>query len=702
MKQKDTSSLRKSVTFTIAITMFILIVIIVTATDVINQYAHEEHEQKRILQVQKSIEQNINHYMNTYKYTATRIIKTTPLAELLIKKDRKRAYKLLEPKWKLLYDEEASLRIIHLHLKDGSSFLRMHMPEKFGDNLIEHRPMIREIHRSHQTICAYETGKLGSLYRIIMPIHDVNQTYVGALELGLDIRFIIRELYKINNVKGLIFIKDDNLTFFNNQNNLIIDGYKLQSEPTGELKVISNALTALNFHEDDVVISAGDKKYNIHVFTLDDFQNQPKIKIIIFHDLQEGWSLEGLLLAMQSALILISLALLTWFIYRRIGNYEESVSNRYKEQIIQIKDNENKFHSIFNNSNEGMLLADVQTKKFLTGNKAICQMLGYKLQEIEVMDFMKIHPSESIPYITEQFEKQRKGEITIAKDIPIKRKDGSIFFADINSSMITLSGKKYLVGIFRDVTEQKKLQSKLKEKDDIMLAQSRQAAMGDMIGMIAHQWRQPITAIGMGAQNMQLDIELEEIDPKRFDEKLSKIVEQTHFLSNTIDDFRDFLKPNKKPGTHMLSEILEGALNIIAKSLENNNIKLKKSFKNDIEITTFRNEVIQVLINIINNAKDIIKIKEIEDGLITIEVDADKHNAYIKICDNAGGIPQDVLPKIFEPYFTTKDEKGGTGLGLYMSQMIIEKHLKGKIMVENINGGACFTVLLPRNINYGE
>ena len=285
-----------------------------------------------------------------------------------------------------------------------------------------------------------------------------------------------------------------------------------------------------------------------------------------------------------------------------------------------------------------------------------------------------------------------------------KEDDFRIFSVD--AQIISKTEKEKIVVTFNDITEQENHQMQLEyevdkktnalmEQDKIMLSQSRQAAMGDMISMIAHQWRQPITAIGMGAQNMQLDIELEEIDPKRFDKKLNNIVEQTHFLSKTIDDFRDFLKPNKKPDTHMLSEIVDGTLNIVEKSLENNNITLEKSFENDIEITTFRNEVIQVLLNIINNSKDVMKIKEMDDGLITIKLDSDEQNAYIKICDNAGGIPDDVLPRIFEPYFTTKEEREGTGLGLYMSKMIIEKHLKGKLMAENLNGGAYFTISLP-------
>ena len=293
--------------------------------------------------------------------------------------------------------------------------------------------------------------------------------------------------------------------------------------------------------------------------------------------------------------------------------------------------------------------------------------------------------------IKEDNEEQHiKNKILLEKEVQIKTKE----LSESNEALEELNK-----------TLEQRVNSEIEKnakKDTIMMAQSRQAAMGDMISMIAHQWRQPITAIGMGAQNIQLDIELEDIDTKRFDMKLTKIVEQTEFLSKTIDDFRNFLKPNKKPSSCMFCKIAEDTLTIIGKSLENNNITLEKSYEDDLEITTFRNEVIQVLLNIINNSKDVMKIKEMDDGIIWLNISHNDEMAIFKICDNAGGIPDDILPRIFEPYFTTKEEKGGTGLGLYMSQMIVEKHLKGTIKAQNIDNGLCMRVSIPLNIDKGN
>ena len=239
----------------------------------------------------------------------------------------------------------------------------------------------------------------------------------------------------------------------------------------------------------------------------------------------------------------------------------------------------------------------------------------------------------------------------------------------------------------------------LYKQDKIIIAQSRQAAMGEMISMIAHQWRQPLTGIGMSVQNIQLDIEMDDIDLEKLDTKLSKIHEQIQFLSETIDNFSNFLKSKGEAKVHTLSGLVKETLAIIEQSLKNKNIRLEKSFEKDIDIKTYSNNIIQVLLSIINNAKDMIDIKEMDDGVIKIMIDHDEEHIYFKICDNAGGIPDEVLPRIFEPYYSTKEEKGGTGLGLYMAKMIVEQELKGEITAENINRGACFTISFPRKID---
>ncbi len=235
-----------------------------------------------------------------------------------------------------------------------------------------------------------------------------------------------------------------------------------------------------------------------------------------------------------------------------------------------------------------------------------------------------------------------------------------------------------------------------KEQEELMIAQSRHAAMGEMIGMIAHQWRQPISAVAMSANNILLDIELDDIDPKNFEEMAKDILDQTQYLTKTIDDFRNFFKPGKEKTTVAPKEIIDESLAIINKSLENNGIALELQLKQTTQIKTYGRELLQVLINLLKNAKEAFENSESMTKKITIELYEDGENIFISISDNAGGIPEDIKDKIFDPYFSTKKEKNGTGLGLYMSKTIIDKHIYGKLSVENINEGAKFTLTLPK------
>jgi C4-dicarboxylate-specific signal transduction histidine kinase len=234
-----------------------------------------------------------------------------------------------------------------------------------------------------------------------------------------------------------------------------------------------------------------------------------------------------------------------------------------------------------------------------------------------------------------------------------------------------------------------------KHQEEIMIVQSRHAAMGEMISMIAHQWRQPITVISMAANNIKLDASMDMIEAEDMDSIADDILEQTHYLSDTIDDFRDFFKPNKEKTNILPQDVIEDSIKIIEKSLINNNIQLIQNFKETEKINTYPKELLQVLINIIKNAKEAFSNKSIETKSITINLSQNKKNIIIEILDNAGGIDTNIIDSIFDPYFSTKDEKNGTGLGLYMSETIIHKHLYGKLEVQNNNDGAMFTITLP-------
>jgi len=243
-------------------------------------------------------------------------------------------------------------------------------------------------------------------------------------------------------------------------------------------------------------------------------------------------------------------------------------------------------------------------------------------------------------------------------------------------------------------------------KDSLVFQQSKMASMGEMIGNIAHQWRQPISIISMWANNIIADIDMGEIENESLRQYANNINEQTQHLSQTIDDFRNFFSPNKEKTTFKLKNSLDKTMSLLTASFKTHSIEVIENIE-DIELTALENELTQALLNIIKNAKDaLVTLPADSERLIFIDVYKANNTVVIKIKDNAGGIANNVLKKVFEPYFTTKHKSQGTGIGLYMTQSIITKHLHGKIAVKNETfvhdgiyyTGAVFTITLSTNL----
>lgn len=248
---------------------------------------------------------------------------------------------------------------------------------------------------------------------------------------------------------------------------------------------------------------------------------------------------------------------------------------------------------------------------------------------------------------------------------------------------------------------------KNREKDEKLLNQSRFASMGEMIGNIAHQWRQPLSAISSTSSGMMLQLSIDIAQKEDIEQSYKDILGYTDFLSQTIDDFRNFLTQNHDTTEFNVSEVIFKTLNIVSSSFHDNGLNIyHDEHLKDVEIKTqgYFNELSQVFLNLFNNARDAsISKNEIANRRLYIGYEHSKNDHIIFIQDNAGGIPSEIINKIFDPYFTTKHQKQGTGIGLYMSRKIIES-FGGEIFVLNKNhifnqlqfDGACFYLKLPK------
>jgi PAS domain S-box-containing protein len=327
-------------------------------------------------------------------------------------------------------------------------------------------------------------------------------------------------------------------------------------------------------------------------------------------------------------------------------------------------------------------------------SKAFCELSGFEKEELVDKSLSDLkHPNMDIKVYETLWKVLKEGEDWKGELENNKKEKGSywldVIITKIYDKTNTHVGYE-LLG--QNITSKKELQ----EQQNILIEQSKSAAMGEMISMIAHQWRQPLQTVSILTQKLPLHkITDGEISDELLDSVVDGITVQLEYMSKTIDDFRDFFLPHKTKETVQIKEVIDKALEFINFMLKTDSIEVNITAKSEKKISIYVNELIQVLINILKNARDVMVEKSIEPREINIVYYEEDSFLTIEIEDNAGGIPEGIITKVFEPYFSTKSEKNGTGLGLYMSKTIVEKHSNGHLSVSNSKKGAVFSIKLP-------
>jgi PAS domain S-box-containing protein len=299
------------------------------------------------------------------------------------------------------------------------------------------------------------------------------------------------------------------------------------------------------------------------------------------------------------------------------------------------------------------------------------------------------------------------------------RKNGEAFWAEVLLTRLSIKGKPIIHASLRDISERKALEEKLetansmyiklvdeldtkvKEQSAHIIKQSRMAQMGELLSMIAHQWRQPLSSIAAIASTVKIKASLardglihKESSPY-LTQKMDEIETLLQNLSGTIDDFRTLYKPNKNMVKVSVTEPIERALKIMEMSFHQHRIKVHRSYDTETLVQIHSNEVMQVLLNLFKNAEDNFLEKNVTAPSIKINTAYYEDSIRIEVSDNGGGIDERLIEQIFDPYFSTKHEKNGTGLGLYMCKIIIEQQHKGRLYARNISNGAAIYIELP-------
>ncbi len=328
-----------------------------------------------------------------------------------------------------------------------------------------------------------------------------------------------------------------------------------------------------------------------------------------------------------------------------------------------------------------------------------------EIQPTLISFFSFIHPNDK-KRVKKEFLKSFRTKRKHSFEFKILLKDETIKYIQLTSKITKFSneGKPlFVLGTVLDLTKIKELELEKREQDTLLAQQSKMAAMGEMLENIAHQWRQPLSVISTASTGMQLQLEInKKVDEDFLHESINSINKQSQYLSKTIEDFRNFFSPNKHVQYFDIKDCIEKSLYLIDSRLKKYSIEVIKNME-PIKIKTLENELVQILLNILNNAIDAIESKNVAKAVICINTYKERDSLIIEIKDNAGGIPKNIINRILEPYFTTKHKSQGTGIGLYMSNEIITKHLKGKILISNCTflidqthyKGALFTLSLP-------
>ena len=579
------------------------------------------------------------------------------------------------------------------------------------------------------------TGLIGYssfLYWYINNQHDraLNLSKTIALILGQDVAKLILlnnisaagdisdSLKSFSNLNSMVLYKLDGkaiLQYSKNNKNFVADKFK-NNMPNKELSLNKNIIK-INIDANYQDKKLGYIQLNFEVETLIDIIKKDifvLISILVFTLILSY--LMAIAYARKFTNPILDLVNflekveLTDSLNKRTKTEEDNEYGKLYDEINRMLERIESSHKILKiaavtfETQNGITITD-KDQKILLVNKAFSKITGYTSDEVVGLTpkILKsgMHDKE---FYDEMRESLNNKHIWIG-EINNKHKDGSILNEQLTIQTILDDNNDvlYYVASFLDITLQKEMESKLKEKEILLIQKSKMAAMGEMIENIAHQWRQPLSLISVVSSTLLLQKKLDMHIPKDEEcEQLTKIGDTVNYLSQTIDDFRSFFKEKKLKENFLLEDSYKKVLNLMCSNFKAMQIDVIENIEN-VEIETFENELIQVIMNILTNAKDVLLSKGNDfRKLIFIEIYKENDKSIFSIKDNAGGIPIENIEKIFEPYFTTKGDEG-TGIGLHMSKEIIQNHMNGELKVENSTfdyqgeeyKGAKFTIILP-------
>ncbi|MFK2822172.1 cache domain-containing protein [Arcobacter sp. YIC-80] len=487
-------------------------------------------------------------------------------------------------------------------------------------------------------------------------------------------------LQNFNEEEFLFIYKLNSLNNITTQSNLLIE--KNIQTSKDELLAVEKLMIKSNYKGNDYLIY--DNKQKIFYGT---FLTNLRYFIAVGVDLSQIYnliekerviSLDNMYKNIIKLFIIISIMTIIFFIFSLLFTKKiEFLFNKYKKTV---KENEEKYALLFNYSNDGFIISEVNksSTNILSLNSTALKTIGYETKEILYQDFFNLFENLTLDDII--------AEKSLFRTVKLFTKENKLRTIELNAMMYLYEDKKLIFASLRDITERTLLKEEKLKQEKLLIQKSKMAAMGEMIGNIAHQWRQPLSQISGLFFDIESAYDFKELDKKYLTKRVDEANDILEYMSRTIDDFRNFFNPNSIREEFNIKETITNAVKIVNSTLNYHNIQIQ--IDQELKINGYKNEYAQAIINIISNAKDILIERKIKEPLIKIYM-KDKNTLCIE--DNAGGINKEIIEKIFDPYFTTKFDYG-TGIGLYMTKLIIEEKMNGVIEVENSQLGAIFSI----------
>lgn len=619
---------------------------------------------------------------------------------------RTKLYSALAPQFATL--QKLGFGNVAFTFPDGTVFLRMNNPKFYGDRIDEKRPLVRLVKNEKVYKSGFEVGKLVAGFTFCHPLLE-KEELSGMVFASVSAKSFAQtmSLDFAGHFNFIISKEAINAVMLDESKKHYLESYTSEKffrdryfEPNSaaekffkNIRQYTHSTDLLTYQPRILHITVEDTHILLSFLPIVTSSGKPEAYFVYYGDDDHYIDMKNELFVKISVISILFVLLLFGLKTKQRAELRFAAQGEQMQAVM--------------NSVPSMIFIKDEKHRWVFANKTFCSFLGADFKYINGKSDPDLLPPDEAQRIWEDDDAVIAGGEPIILEENVTGADGiTKTLLTSKQPFVLENGKVGILGVLTNITDRQEAKETIKRQSELLISQSRYAAMGEMIGMIAHQWRQPITAIGMSANNMLLDIELDDMNKQVFGKHLASINGQVEFLSRTIDDFRNFFKPQTNMTSINIWSLTDSALKIIGKSLENNGIEIKKesacnqSCSDDncsLTVEVHEGELVQALLVFLGNAKDALIERNIQNPTISVNCLSETSDGFaqVSVCDNAGGVPDELIQKIFEPYFTTKSAKNGTGLGLYIAKTIVEKYQGGSIGVTNQGDGACFWIRLP-------